>query len=93
MTPLFKNHDPKAYAEFGCHTCHGDQVKAGHFDMPNAKLPKLNFKDLSKFRKADLEWMGKEVMPTMAKVLNLEPYSETNPTGFGCLACHTQEGQ
>jgi len=90
MAPLFKNHDAKAYAEFGCHTCHGDRAKAGHFDMPNPKLPKLNFKDMSKFRKEDLEWMGKEVMPTMGKVLNLPLYSEANPTGFGCLACHTE---
>jgi len=93
LKPVFQNHDPKDFAEFGCQTCHGKQAKEGHFDMPNPGLPKLNFKDMSKFKKEDLEWMGKEVMPTMAKVLNLEPYSETNPSGFGCLACHTQEGQ
>jgi mono/diheme cytochrome c family protein len=89
MTPVFKNHNPKDFAEFGCHTCHGEQAKAGHFDMPNPKLPQLNFKDLSKFKKEDLEWMGKQVMPAMGQVLNLPLYSEDNPTGFGCLACHT----
>ena len=92
MQPLFQKHDPKDFAEFGCQTCHGEQVKDGHFDMPNPKLPKLNFKDLSKFKKADLEWMGKEIEPTMGKILNLPLYSEANPTGFGCLACHTMEG-
>ena len=90
MTPLFKNHDPKSFADFSCQTCHGSQAKDGHFDMPNPQLPKLNFKDLSKFKKEDLEWMGKQIMPTMGQVLNLPLYSEDNPTGFGCLACHTE---
>jgi mono/diheme cytochrome c family protein len=93
MKPVFQNHDPKAFAEFTCKTCHGDGAKEGHFDMPNAKLPKLNFADMSKFKKEDLEWMGKEVMPTMGKILNLPLHSKDNPTGFGCLACHTQEGK
>ncbi len=90
MKPLFQNHDPKRFAEFGCKTCHGKQAKEGHFDMPNPELPKLNFADMSKFKKEDLEWMGKEIMPTMAKTLGQEPYSEQNPKGFGCLECHTE---
>ena len=90
MKPIFQNHDAKDFAEFGCDTCHGKQAKEGHFDMPNPDLPKLNFADMSKFKKEDLEWMGKEVEPTMGKILGLELYSESNPTGFGCLACHTQ---
>lgn len=89
MKPIFQNHDAKNFAKFGCNTCHGEQVKQGHFDMPNPKLPKLDFNDLSEFKKADLEWMGKEVMPTMGKILNLPLYSKDNPKGFGCLACHT----
>jgi hypothetical protein len=94
MKPLFQKHDAKDFAEFGCKTCHGDEVKDGHFDMPNPKLPKLNFKDHnSKYEPADLEWMGKEIMPTMGKILNLPLHSEENPKGFGCLACHTLEGQ
>jgi cytochrome c553 len=93
MKPLYQKHDAKDFAEFGCKTCHGDDVKDGHFDMPNPKLPKLNFKDHnSKYKKEDLEWMGKEIMPTMGKILDLPLYSEANPKGFGCLACHTLEG-
>src|SRR4249920_3107313 len=45
MKPLYQKHDPKDFAEFGCKTCHGEDVKDDHFDMPNPKLPKLNFKD------------------------------------------------
>jgi mono/diheme cytochrome c family protein len=93
IMPVFQNHDPKDYAKFGCVVCHGEQAKQGHFDMPNPKLPKLDFNDLSEFKKEDLEWMGKEVMPTMAKVLNLPLFSKDNPKGFGCLACHTLKGK
>lgn len=93
IKPVFQNHDAKDFAEFGCVTCHGDEAKQGHFDMPNPKLPKLNFNDMSKFKKEDIEWMEKQVLPTMGKVLDMPLYSKENPKGFGCLACHTLEGQ
>ena len=73
-----------------CFKCHGAQAKEGHFDMPNPDLPKLNFADMSKFKKEDIEWMKNEVMPTMGKILQLPLHSEENPKGFGCLHCHTQ---
>ena len=93
MKPIFQSHDATDFAEFGCATCHGEQAKEGHFDMPNPKLPKLNFNDMSKFKKEDIEWMEKAVEPTMGKVLDKPLYSKANPKGFGCLACHTLEGQ
>lgn len=93
MKPLFQSHDPKDFAEFGCQTCHGEQVKDDHFDMPNPKLPKLNMSDLSKFKKEDVEWMEKEILPTMAKILSEPVQSQDNTKGFGCLECHTAEGQ
>jgi hypothetical protein len=91
MEPIFKNHDAKRYAEFGCATCHGKQVKDGHFDMPSTDLPKLEFKAMSKWDKADLDWMRNEVKPAMAKLLSRTEYSEANPTGFGCGNCHTTD--
>jgi hypothetical protein len=90
MGPLFVNHDPKKFPKLECVTCHGKGAETGKFEMPNPDLPKLNFADMSKFKKEDVEWMGKEIEPTMAKTLNLPVYSEDNPTGFGCLGCHTQ---
>jgi hypothetical protein len=92
MKPIFQNHDATKYAEFGCKTCHGEQAAQGHFDMPNPDLPKLNFKDqaaMAKFKKEDLEWMAKEVKPTMAKLLSLPEFTPENPKGFGCTGCHT----
>ncbi|HTL32142.1 MAG TPA: hypothetical protein VL326_03400 [Kofleriaceae bacterium] len=94
MEPIFKNHDAKKFAEFGCTTCHGEQAKQGHFDMPNPDLPKLLFKDkaaMAKFKKEDLEWMSKEVKPTMAKLLSMPELTPDNPKGFGCQSCHTTE--
>jgi hypothetical protein len=91
MAPLFKGHDATKYAEFGCVTCHGEGAKEGKFDMPNDKLPKLFGPGMAKFKKEDLEWMGKEIKPTMAKLLREPEYSEENPKGFGCLECHTAE--
>jgi hypothetical protein len=89
MKPLFQNHDAKKFAVFQCETCHGKGAADGHFDMPNAELPKLNFGDMSKFKKEDIEWMGKDIKPTMAKLLKLPEYTPENPKGFGCLECHT----
>lgn len=89
MEPIFKTHDATKYGEFGCKTCHGPGAEKGEFDMPNAGLPVLDFKDMSKFKKEDLEWMGKEVKPAMAKLLGLPEYTPENPTGFGCGGCHS----
>jgi hypothetical protein len=91
MKPIFQSHDATKYAEFSCVTCHGKQALEGHFDMPSTETPKLNFKDMSKWKPADLEWMGKVVKPTMAKLLGEAEYTPENPTGFGCLNCHTAE--
>jgi mono/diheme cytochrome c family protein len=93
MEPVFKNHDPKEYAEFGCQTCHGKQAAQGHFDMPTTDIPKLSFKDMSKFKPEDLEWMGKEVKPAMAKLLGRPEFDpeKPDPKAFGCQNCHTVE--
>lgn len=91
MEPLFKGHDATKYAEFGCKTCHGAGAEQGKFDMPNEALPKLFGPSMPKFKKEDVEWMGKEIKPTMAKLLKQPEYTEQNPKGFGCLECHAME--
>ena len=93
MEPIFKGHDPKEFAEFGCVTCHGKQAMEGHFDLPTADLPKLNFKDMSKYKKEDLEWMGGQVKPTMAKLLGRPEFDPNapDPKAFGCQNCHMTE--
>ncbi len=92
MKPLFQTHDAVKYAEFGCKTCHGEGAEKGEFEMPNAGLPTLDFADMSKFKKADIEWMGTVIKPGMAALLGESEYTPENPTGFGCLHCHTAVG-
>ncbi len=89
MAPIFKSHDATKYADFGCKTCHGAGAEKGEFEMPNEGLPVLDFKDMSKFKKEDLEWMGNEVKPTMAKLLGEAEYTPETPDGFGCGGCHS----
>lgn len=93
MEPIFKNHDAQEFAEFGCVTCHGKQALEGHFDLPTADLPKLDFKDMSKHKPEDLEWMAKEVKPAMAKLLGRPEFDpeKPDPKGFGCQNCHMTE--
>lgn len=93
MKPLFQNHDPEDFAGFGCETCHGAGAKDGEYEMPNPKLPKLNLANLGKFKKADVEWMKNEILPTMARLLGEPVASEANPKGFHCLECHTEGGE
>ena len=92
MRVLFQQHDPDEFKDFGCVTCHGPDALKGEFHMPSSELPKLDFNDMSKFDKADIEFMVKVVKPEMAKLLREPEYSEANPQGFGCLHCHEQTG-
>ena len=89
MAPLFRAHDAKRYAEFGCPTCHGKGATDGDFEMPNAGLPMLELSDLGRYDPADIAWMTQQIKPTMAKLLREPEHSAENPAGFGCLDCHT----
>jgi cytochrome c553 len=92
MKPLFLNHDAAKYAEFGCPTCHGDSARAGDYEMPNPKLPRLDLENLGKHEAEYVEWMSREILPAMARLVREPMYSEANPDGFSCLRCHTEEG-
>lgn len=93
MKPLFQDFDKKKYANFGCKTCHGKDPVKTKYKMPNDSLTKLDFAKLKEGKQAPkvAEWMGKVVKPEMAKLLQMSEYTESNPTGFGCLHCHTQK--
>jgi len=93
MMPLFRKHAPAKYPEIGCPTCHGEGAAHGDFDMPNEKLPVLDFADMSKFKPEDIEWMKSTIKPTMARLLREPEHTADNPGGFGCLDCHTAKGK
>ncbi len=48
---------------------------------------------MSKFDKADLEWMGKVIKPTMAKLLDEPEFTPENANGFGCLHYGNEDTQ
>jgi hypothetical protein len=94
---LFHDFDPAKYAEVKCVLCHGSGVKNGTFKMPNPDLPKLPTKpaEMQKLHEKNakvMDFMIKEVKPTMADLLGEPGYDpKTNPNGFGCFGCHTKK--
>jgi hypothetical protein len=96
MGALFHDFDAKTYAEPRCNLCHGSGAKEGNFKMPNPELPKLSFdpaamKKLHAEKGPMLEFMGKQVVPTMAQLLGEQPFDPKTHKGFGCMECHTGE--
>jgi hypothetical protein len=90
MTPVFKEHDAKEFANFGCETCHGPEYKT-----PTQYLPALTLKDgkLTSFE-TDPEiskWMAEKVVPAMAGAMGMPPYNPETNEGFGCGGCHAIE--
>jgi hypothetical protein len=95
MKPIFQKFDAKHYKDFGCKTCHGKDPKKTKFKMPTPDLPKLDFVALKagKQKPTIAKWMGEEIEPGMAKLLNRPSYNPAapDPIQFGCLGCHTQK--
>lgn len=90
MSKLFQAFDGKKYANFGCETCHGPNWKD-----PDDFLPKLVMKDgkITAFaEKPELaKFMSEKVAPEMATLFGKQPWSPSNPKGFGCGGCHKIE--
>ncbi len=97
MKKLFVGFDKK-YKDMSCATCHGDHASEMKFKMPNAGLPKLpgptdrqGFMALQQKKPEAVKFMGTQVKPALAALLNIDEWSPTNTKGFGCYGCHTQE--
>ena len=91
---MFLAFDSSRYANFSCVTCHGDGANDGSFKMPNPKLPVLphtpeGFKRLMDDKPTAMEFMSKQVKPTMAQLLGEPEFNPETKTGFGCMECHT----
>ena len=88
LAPIFRAHDPKRYAVFGCETCHGENLDET-YRMPTAALPALDAAQLPALvRREDLRWMTEQVTPAMARVLGVDGAGDAPPRGFGCGGCH-----
>lgn len=92
-TALLQEHDKKKFAEVKCGTCHGPGVKDDKYDMPNAKLPKLDAADqFAKHKKKSekmLAFMMEKFTPAVAEAIGEPMWSPETPAGFGCGKCHT----
>ena len=96
MGPLFHDFDAKRFADPKCVLCHGSGAKDGSFKMPNPELPKLDLtpggmKAMHAKFAPIVEFMAKQVVPTMAGLLGEQPYDPKTQQGFGCLECHTKK--
>jgi len=98
MKKLFVGFDKK-YKSMTCMTCHGEKAVENKFKMPSAELPKLpaptdrpGFMALQQKKPDAVKFMGTQVKPAIANLLNVDEWTPTNPKGFGCYGCHTQEG-
>ncbi len=95
MKAVFQEYDAKEFKDFSCVTCHGPDAKKGNFEMPNPKLPKLNFKDgFAKHKKKTpkmLTFMMEKVTPEMVTALKVDHFDPKTNSGFGCGGCHTFE--
>jgi len=96
MKQLFIGYNAHDFSDMNCATCHGAGVHDGSFKMPNPQLPKLpsdeaGFRELMKNKPEATQFMGKQVVPTMARFVDQPPYDPATHEGFGCFACHTKK--
>ena len=91
MKRLFQSFNGKAYAGFGCDTCHGGDMDLVDFKMPNS-LYALPEKDpVAEAMSVDedtAKFMVEKVVPTFSKLLH-----QTSAKGgqVGCFTCHQKE--
>jgi len=90
MAPLFQAVDAERYAEFDCRTCHGENARDVHFQMPNGVHP-LNPTDIPAVFQSDEpmdQLMTQSVWPRMAELLGEEQFDPETGAGFSCMNCH-----
>jgi hypothetical protein len=91
MQRLFQTFNGKAYAGFGCSTCHGGDMDLVDFKMPNS-LYALPEKDpgaeAESVDEDTAKFMVEKVVPTFAKLLHKTAGKGGEVT---CFTCHQKE--
>ena len=102
MHTLFAEWKPDEYAgenKFRCQNCHGEDFDKPpvDFHMPRVSFPLMPNDPIGgamKYDPAATTFMVEKVVPTMAELLNEEPYDPATGKGtFGCFRCHPKKGE
>jgi hypothetical protein len=94
MKETFQAQDADGFKDFKCQTCHGEDMEAVEFKMPNSlyALPVADpMGSAMEYDEAVATFMAQTVVPAMAELLGEQPYNPETQTGFGCFSCHQQE--
>jgi hypothetical protein len=96
MKGVFTQYDAERFSGFACQTCHGDDMEMVDFKMPNKQLYALPRTDTIKsardYDAKVTDFMLGTVTPTMAELLDMQPYDAATKSGFSCFGCHPAEG-
>ena len=80
------------FAQFECENCHGDDAEAHHFAMPSRSLLALAAPGSPQWEQMShgpaFAFMHETVVPEVATMLGVQPYSAEHQDGFGCFGCH-----
>ncbi|MCA9533943.1 MAG: hypothetical protein KC593_09695 [Myxococcales bacterium] len=88
MHELFARHDAQRYDGFSCETCHGNNMREVHFEMPVATIFRLpepgspGWSAMEATQGEAVRFMRDEVTPTMGTLLGMDDYT--------CFHCHTR---
>jgi hypothetical protein len=91
MKHLFQSFKPKSYGDFGCETCHGNDMEIVDFHMPNSlyALPeKDTIAEATSYDEETTKFMTEKVVPTFAKLLSESPKEPGSAGGVTCFTCH-----
>ena len=94
MKHLFQSFKPKSYGDFGCETCHGNDMEIVDFHMPNSlyALPeKDTIAEATSYDEETTKFMMEKVVPTFAKLLSESPKEPGTAGGVTCFTCHPHE--
>lgn len=99
MRPLFQEYDGQRFSDFGCETCHGNDMVARQFDMPNPSILALYPSGTPEQRQTVdrhprmVRFMFNRVVPRMQRLLGMQTFDPATGEGFSCFNCHTHGGE
>lgn len=93
MKAKFDTHPAYGAGPLTCASCHGEDMEAVDYAMPNGLYP-LDYAKFPYSGSQDAEeaswgtFMETEILPAMGALLERELYGVDTPEGFGCFGCH-----